>query len=79
VGARAKTVRGQNVIVSLFAVDMSPFDLRVVEKRDSAGALAKFQLVLANQVLCIKTSYRMREAQLSHRPVDVRGRNPIWW
>lgn len=78
-GARAKAVRGQNVIVSLFAVDMSPFDLRVVEKRDSAGALAKFQLVLANQVLCIKTSYRMREAQLSHRPVDVRGRNPIWW
>lgn len=53
-GARVKTVKGQNVIVSLFAVDMSPFDLRVVEKRDSAAALAKIQLVSANQALCIR-------------------------
>ena len=53
-GARVKTVRGQNVIVSLFAVDISPFDLRVVEKRDSAAALAEFQLVSANQALCMK-------------------------
>jgi hypothetical protein len=58
---------------------MSLFDLRVVENRDPAAALAKFQLVLAHQVLCVKTSCRMREAQLSHRPVDVRGRDPIWW
>jgi hypothetical protein len=79
VGARVEAVRGQNVIVSLFAVDMSPFDLRVVEKKDSAAALAEFQLVLANQVLCIKTSYRMREAQLRHSSVDVRGTNLISW